>query len=156
MLDMEIAERRGFPIHTTAAQGQLVLIDSAGQPGASNRPALTALANRQPDTTRTPNRRAAAAAAAPIASTASPNRVDAAAGNEASTATVTASAVNAARTASARERIRRSQPRTVDTARPNRSAIRRWPNPAALSASAEPITSTASARRTSASTGNST
>jgi len=152
MLDVDRRASR-LPDHTTAAQGQLVLIDSCGQPGANNRPALTALARRQPDTMLTPNRRAAAI---PIASTASANKPPADTGTSASTANVNASAVNAARTASARNPNRRSQPRTVESGRLNPAAMLRCPNPTALPASADPITSTSSARRANALTGSST
>jgi hypothetical protein len=117
---------------------------------------LTAVANRHPDTMGTPNRRATADAAAPTAPTASANAVPAASGSTASTTSVTAKAVNAARTDSAREPNRRSHPRTVDGARPNRIAIARCPRPAALSINAEPITATVSARRANASTSSNT
>jgi hypothetical protein len=140
----------------TAAQGQLVLRDPPGQPGASKRPVLTAVANRHPDTMSTPKRRATADAAAPTAATASANTAPAASGNTASTTSVTANAVNAERTDSAREANRRSHPRTVDGARPSRIAIARWPRPAALSTNAEPITAAVSARRASASTSSNT
>lgn len=134
-----------------------ISVDRLGGPaGASNRPALTALVNHQPDTMRTPNWRPTATAAAPMASTASadgarprPRQLG----------------LHGQRQREGGERAThrlgpRPHPanptRTVDTGRPNRSAIPRWPSPAALFTSAAPITSTASARRTNASTGIST
>ena len=59
-----------------------------------------------------------------------------------------------ARIASASRANRRSQPRTVSFGTPSRSAIGRCPAPAALAASAAPITATASRRRSKHSSGN--
>ncbi len=134
-----------------------MLIDTGGQQGASSREPETAQAIRQGDSPTTFGHRAAAPIDAAITdATASANTDPAAAAGTGSGASVTSSAVNNPRTASAREENRRNHPRTVAPGRPNRSATRRHPNPAALSASPAPTTSTASARRTSTETGNST
>ena len=68
----------------------------------------------------------------------------------------TSNAVNSDRTACALPANARSQPRTVDTARPSRAAIGRCPAPAAFNRSAIPMTSTPSARRHRHDTANST
>jgi hypothetical protein len=64
--------------------------------------------------------------------------------------------VKKARTASARDPDRRSQPRTVPAALPVAAAIGRTPFPMAFAASAAPITSARSARLSSANAGKST
>jgi hypothetical protein len=133
-----------------------VLIDYPGQPGASNRPRETALAHSHHGTMDTTNRPTAAAAAAAIAANASAHPPPAGSGITASAATARSSTVNTARTASSRPANRRSQPRTVSVGRPNTKAIRRCPAPPALAESAQPITTAASARRSSNPTGSST
>src|SRR2546423_14500828 len=65
-------QTRGSPTRPAPYQGQLVLIQSVGQPGASNRPAETADAHSHAGTVNTANRPAAAVAVAPIAANASP------------------------------------------------------------------------------------
>ena len=81
----------------------------------------------QPPTTAvvTPRRRRAAAPTRPIASTASPTPVPIGALGPASGSSSPSSAVNTAPISCARAVNRRSQPRTVEAARPNCAAIRR-------------------------------
>jgi hypothetical protein len=133
-----------------------VLIGYPGQPGANNRPPDTAAAHGHSGTVNTANRPATAAAAAPIAATASAHTPPAGPGITGSAATARNNTVNHRRTASTRPANRRSQPRTVSAGRPNAAAIRRCPTPAALAASAAPITATASARRSNNPAGSST
>jgi hypothetical protein len=134
-----------------------VLIDSGGQPGVSSRPPDAADAIRHGDNpTTTGHLEAVPAAAASTAATASRNGEPAAAAGTGSTPTPTSNTVKNPRTASAREANARSHPRTVAPGRPSRAAIGRHPDPAAFAASAAPITSTASARRTSTDTGSNT
>ena len=66
------------------------------------------------------------------------------------------SPVNNTRTPAARVPNRRSQPRTVPSGRPSIRAIGRCPTPVAFANSAPPITTTASARRTSIEAGSRT
>jgi len=136
-----------------------VLIGSvrdSGHPGASNAPADTADATCHAVTPPTSNRDATDPAAALTAATASPSTDPAGSGSTTSTATRTASLVKNTRTGSARPANRRSHPRTVSGKRPRSSAILRCPRPSAAFASADPITSTSSARRTKQVTGNNT
>jgi hypothetical protein len=134
-----------------------MLIDDHGQDGASNLPPVAAEAANQGDTAPSTGHRNATATAAPTtAATASANSDPAAAGSTGSGPQSTSRTVNATRTDTARAANRRSQPRTVSTGRPNIAAIARHPAPAALAANAAPITSTRSARRANATTGNST
>lgn len=134
-----------------------MLIDSGGQPGASRRPPEAADAIRHGDSpTTTGHLDPVPTAAASTAATASRNGEPAAAAGTGSTPTPTSSTVKNTRTAAAREANTRSHPRTVAPGRPSRAAIGRHPDPAALAASAAPITSTASARRTSTDTGSNT
>ena len=128
-----------------------------GQPGDSSRPPLAALASRHGGTPPIPGQREDAATAPPAtAATASANADGPCAGGTGSTPVSTSSLVKNARTASARDPNRRSQPRTVPDARPAAAAIGRAPFPEAFAASAAPITSTRSARLSSANTGRST
>ncbi len=100
--------------------------------------------------------RRTAATAAPIAATASA-RPDPAGGNgPASSSTRPRSNVNATRNRSALPEALVTQPRTVETGRPSRAAIRRYPTPSTRSSNAAPTTSTPSARRPSVVTGAST
>ena len=64
----------------SAAQGELVLIDPVGQPGANNRPAVAAPTTCHTVTPITANRATTARAAAPIAATASAHTDPAGAG----------------------------------------------------------------------------
>jgi hypothetical protein len=137
-------------------QGELVLIHSRGQPGASNRPPDTATATSHGATVPSPNRPATAPAAAVIAVTASAHPVPAGTGITGSALTARSHLVNTDRTASTRPANRRNHPRTVSTGRPSATAIRRNPAPAAFAASAVPITTARSARRSNATTGNNT
>lgn len=127
-----------------------------GQPGARSRPAETATATCQTGTAPMQNRASIAAAAASIAASASAHADPAGPGNTGSGASARHQRVNTTRTASTRPAKRRNQPRTVSAGRPSSAAIRRCPSPAALAASAAPITATVSARRTSTNTGSST
>lgn len=133
-----------------------MLIDIGGQPGAIRQPDDTAAATSHGDTSGIKNRPAAASAAAQIATIASPHALPAGSGITGSGSSARNHAVNTTRTASIRPANRRSQPRTVSAGRPTSPAIRRYPNPAALAANAVPITTAASARRSSATTGNNT
>jgi len=132
------------------------LIDPTGQPGASNRPPDAAQTTCHTVTLVTANWALTAAAAAVIAARASAHTDPAGSGDTGSQATSHNSRVNQPRTASIREPNRVSQPRTVPNGRSSQAAIGRAPNPAALAASAAPITATASARRASTPTGSST
>lgn len=134
-----------------------MLIVDQGQDGDNNRPPDAAQAANHGDTAPTNGHRAATATAAPtIAATASATARPVAAGATGSGPVSTNNTVNTTRTASARAANRRNQPRTVSTGRPRTAAIARHPTPAAFAASAAPITSTRSARRANATTGNST
>jgi hypothetical protein len=133
-----------------------VLIDTAGQSGASNRPDEIAVASSHGDTSGITNRLAAATAVASIAAIASAHALPAGSGITGSGSSTRTQTVNTARTASTRPANRRSQPRTVSAGRPTTQAIRRYPNLAALAASAVPITTAASARRSNPTTGNNT
>lgn len=126
-----------------AHQGRLVLINSTVDPGASNRPEVTAAANRHTDTVNTerPHRDHPARAVATIAATASATTDPAGSGNLGSGSSAHANLVNAARNGPARAWNRRTQPRTVDAGRPSQTAMRRWPHPSAAAASPAPITS---------------
>ena len=133
-----------------------MLVNSTVDPGASNRPHVTAAATSHGDTASTAHRRATAPAAATIAATASATCDPAAAGSTGSASSVHSNTVNASRSGPARVRNRRSQPRTVAAQRPNRSATRRCPQPSAARTSAAPTTATVSARRTNTPTGSNT
>ena len=82
--------------------------------------------------------------------------VNAAAGGGVPASTSTASAVNAARTDSARPANRRNHPRTVAAGRPTNAAIRRCPTPAAFATRPAPITSRHRHAASNAITGSST
>lgn len=134
-----------------------MLIVSGGQPGASSSPPEAADAIRHGDSPTTPGQRDPAATAAPtIDDTASRSAVPDDAGTTGSTPTATINVVKNTRTASARSRNTRSQPRTVSPGLPSRAAAVRHPEPEVDAASAAPITSAASARRASKPAGNST
>lgn len=133
-----------------------MLINTGGQPTANNRPPDTATASSHGATAPSPNRTAPAPAAAVIAVTASAHADPAGSGITGSGCNAAHQPVNTARTASTRPANRRNHPRTVSTGRPNAAAIRRYPLPPALAASAAPITTAASARRNNATTGNNT
>lgn len=99
-------------------QGQFALSTICASPGASSRADDTAAASSHADSASTlPQRPAAAAAAATIAATASAAGDPAGPGSSGSGSSAHASAVNPARSASAREANRRSQPRTVAAGR---------------------------------------
>ena len=142
--------------HASIAQGELVLIDPAGQPGDNSRPAEAAPATCHTVTPATANRAATAHAVARIAATASAHADPVGVGGTGSTATWHNSRVNHARTASRRPPNRRSHPRTVPNGRSTDAAIGRTPNPLAFAAIAAPTTAAASARRSSTPTGSST
>ena len=95
----------------------------------------------------TPSRRWAAAAHAPITSTASANGLGRAGSGPVTGSSCTSNAVNIARTASALPANARNQPRTVEAGLHSVAAIGRCPAPSAFNRSAAPITSTPSARR---------
>ena len=126
-----------MPAQQTAAQGQPVLDNS--------RPRLADDANDHALTG--PSRNTAALAATPIASTASPTTVNAGPIGPSNGSRSWANTVNQTRTIPALSAKRRSQPRTVDTGKPNISATRRCPEPDAFAVNAVPITSTPSRRR---------
>jgi len=140
----------------SSRQGQLVLIVSEGQPGASSRPFEIAAAAAQTATSPAPNRVPNAHAAAVTTAIASAHADPAGPGNTGSAASARHQPVNTTRTASTRPANRRNQPRTVSAGRSSSAAIRRYPTPVALAASAAPITTATSARRTSTNTGNNT
>src|SRR5699024_152684 len=130
---------------------------ACGQLGASNRPPEIATATTASGTVDTANRCVTAAATAAIAVTASATGPPAGSGTTGSASTATSHTVNTDRTASARTAKRRSQPRTVSTGRASSVAIRRNPTRRdAFAANAATITPAASARRSSAVTGNNT
>lgn len=133
-----------------------MLIHNHGQPGASSRPPEIATASSHTDTMGSTNRRAAARAAASIAHSASAHELAAGSGITGSGSNARNHTVNTPRTGSARPANRRIQPRTVSTGLLNAAAIDRYPPPAAFAANADPITTAASARRTSSTTGNNT
>jgi hypothetical protein len=141
-----------------AYQRRVVLINFSADPGVNNQPEVTAAASRHGDTANTdrPHRAAIADVAATIAATASASSDPAGSGTRGTGSRSHNRAVNADRTGPARAANRRSQPRTVAAGRSINSAIRRCPHPAAARTSAAPITTTASARRTSQSAGNNT
>lgn len=141
---------------TGPAQGELVLIDSVGQPGASSRPAEAAPTTCHTVTPVTANRAITAAAAARIAATASAHTDPAGRGITGSGATAHNRPVNQPRTASTRPANRRSHPRTVPSGRSNNLATGRAPNPAAFATIAAPTTPAASARRNKAPSGSNT
>src|SRR5205809_2657180 len=141
---------------TSAAQGELVLIDPGGQPGASNRPDDAAPTTCHTVTPVTANRADTATTAACIAATASAHTDPADPGSTGSAATAHNRPVNQPRAASAREPKRRNHSRTVPSGRSTSPAIGRAPNPAAFATIAAPTTPTASARRSSTPTGSST
>ena len=89
----------------------------------NNRPRLASDANDHAPTG--PNRNTAALAATPIASTASPTAVNAAAIGPSIGSRSCANTVNQTRIISALRAKRRNQPRTVDTGTPTISATRR-------------------------------
>jgi hypothetical protein len=138
------------------AQGELVLIDPAGQPGASSRPAQTAPTTCHTVTPVTANRATTAAAAARIAATASVHSEPAGVGSTGSGATAHNRPVNQPRTASTRPPNRRSHSRTVSSGRSSNPATGLAPNPAAFAVIAAPTTPAASARRSSTPSGSST
>lgn len=90
----------------------------ANRPPPVNRPASTHAG-------RGPNRCTAARVATPTASTAFPTALPAGRGGSEPGANVNAHRVKNPAIASARNRNRRNQPRTVAAGTPNRSAIRR-------------------------------
>jgi hypothetical protein len=132
------------------------------QPGAAQRAAR--VASRPPPVSdeanlhggRGPNRRTAAAAAAPIAPTASANAEPAGATGPSIGSNATAQRVKCSRIRSAIAPNRRSQPRTVAAGTPRRAAIGRCPDPAAFATNASPMSATASRRRARPSSGSST
>ncbi len=144
------------PAHITANQGELVLIDSAGQPGDSNRPCDTADTIGHGATVGIANRSATASAAAVTAATASAKADPAGSATTGSAATATSTRVNQTRNCSARPDTRRNQPRTVPNGRPAAAAIGRTPTPTAFAVNACPITATESARRSNNAAGSST
>lgn len=105
------------------AQGELVLIDPVGQPGANNRPAQAAPTTCHTVTPTTGNRATTAATAARIAATASAHTEPTACGTTGSGATAHNRPVNQPRTASARPANRRSHSRTVPSGRFSNPAI---------------------------------
>jgi hypothetical protein len=134
-----------------------VLLNSTVEPGASSAPDVTAQATCHGDTPNTSaQRRTTAPAAATITATASATGEPAGSGSPGSGSTAHNSTVNAARSTPARAANRRSHPRTVAAGRPNRSATRRCPHPAAAHTNAAPITPATSARRASTPIGSST
>lgn len=133
-----------------------MLIDSAGQPGASSRPDETAPTTCHGVTAPSTNRPRTALKVAVIAVSASAQRVPAGAGITGSGSSARNHRVNTTRTASNRPANRRNQPRTVSTGRPNTAAIDRNPTPRARAVSAAPITASVSARRSNSPTGNNT
>jgi hypothetical protein len=138
------------------AQGELVLIDPVGQPGASNRPAQAPATTCHTVTPTTANRATTAAATARIAATASAHTDPIACGTTGSGATAHNSVVNQPRTASARPPNRRSHSRTVSTGRSSNPATDPAPSPAAFAVIAAPTTPASSARRSSTPNGSST
>lgn len=109
----------------SSRQGQLVLIASSGQPGASSRPPDTAVATAQTGTSPRPNRAPSAPAAAVITTSASAHADPAGPGNTGSADSARHQPVNTPRTASTRPENRRNQPRTVSAGRPSPAAIPR-------------------------------
>ncbi len=140
----------------SVAQGELVLIDPVGQPGASNSPDEAAPTTCHTVTPVTANRAATATAAARIAATASAHTDPTGCGGTGSGATAHNSVVNQPRTASTRPPKRRSHSRTVPSGRASNPAIGRAPTPAAFAAIAAPTTPAASARRSNTPNGSST
>ena len=140
----------------SSRQGQLVLIVSSGQPGASNRPFEITVATAQTGTSPARNRAPSAPAAAVTAAIASAHADPAGPGSTGSAASARHQPVNTTRTASIRSVNRRNQPRTVSAGRPSSAPIHRYPEPVALAARADPITAAMSARRASTPTGNNT
>jgi hypothetical protein len=134
-----------------------VLIVPDGQPGANNNPPDAADAIRHGDNPTTPDHLDPAATADPSTEdTASRSADPADAGMTGSTPTATINVVKNKRIASALARNTRSHPRTVSPGLPSRAATVRHPAPEAAAASADPITSTPSARRANNDAGNST
>jgi hypothetical protein len=127
----------------------------SGQPGANNLPPETTAATPHGDTVTT-NRRITDTVTASITVTASAHALPADAGITGSGSSARNHTVNTARTDSSRPAKRRNQPRTVSAGRDNTAAIHRCPSPTAFAASAAPITTAASARRSNATTGNNT
>ena len=116
----KVVDQRAVP------KGQLVLIDSLRSVGASSRPPVTAEATCQADTApTTPSRRRAADTAAASAATASANAETAGVTSPVNGSSSTSGPVHTARTCSAFRANARSQPRTVEAARPNRAATSR-------------------------------
>lgn len=140
----------------SSRQGQLVLIVSSGQPGASSRPFEITVATAQTGTSPARNRAPSAPAAAVTAAIASAHADPAGPGSTGSAASARHQPVNTTRTASIRSVNRRNQPRTVSAGRPSSAAIHRYPEPVALAARADPITAAMSARWASTPTGNNT
>lgn len=135
-----------------------MLVNTAGDDGDNNPPCVNAAATCHTDNVATTagHRRPIAVAAACTATTASATGEAAGPAGTLPGSTRTANAVNAARTGSARETNRRSQPRTVAAGRPSAFAIPRCPPPAALASRPAPITATTSARRANATNGSNT
>lgn len=135
-----------------------MLIDIGVLGGLNRRPEVTAAPSSHGDNplTASPQRATVATAAATITETASPSSVPAAAGSTGSGSRATNSPVNPTRNPSAPARTLRTQPRTVAAGRPNRTATRRCPQPAADNTSPAPITPASSARRHKPLTGNNT
>ena len=114
---------------------------------------MTAAASSQADTASAGHRPAAAAAAAPTATTASPTTLPAGSSGTGSTARTPASRVKRSRTLPAEDRNRRSRSRTVSSGTPDAAAIDRNPWPRAARASISPITAVPSHRRDSSHAG---
>lgn len=133
-----------------------------GQPGASSRPPLAALATRHPggaaSSGSAPAKRCRTAAASrPCAASASPNTDPVGATGGRSIPTPSPALVKNTRTGSTRPAKRRSQPRTVVPGTANPSAIRRHPTPeAAFATNADQMISAEYIRRSRHNTGSST
>ena len=140
-----------------APKGRLVLIHSAGPAGASSRPPVTAEASCHADTAPiTPSRRRAAAAHAPITSTASAN-TDPAGSQRRGEAVQLDQQPGAQRPHRLGVPGKGAQPAAHRRRRPSQPRRNRpMPRPRALARNAAPITSTPSARRTRHETANST
>ena len=149
----------GTPSRGTPAgrNGSARVAPPPGQPGASSSPPLAADAATHTGTCPTCGHRSATASAAPAtADTAAATGPAAPAGITGSGPVRASSTVKNTRTSSARPANRRSHPRTVEAARPSRTAILRCPSPAAAAPSAAPITAAESARRSRHHAGSST
>jgi hypothetical protein len=153
-----------IPDQPAPRQGELVLpaalTKPTGQPGERSREPDDATATCQavtgPITPAVPNRAVTALVAAPNAASTSRHGDPVAFGTDWSTPANRATTMKCTRAGSSRAPHRRSQPRTVSAGTPSHTAIRRCPRPAARAVNAAPITSAASARRSSTVTGSST